>query len=265
MSKKYLLKDLKALCKEHNIKCRGNKQEIYDKLVSERVISVNISKASPFKGNIPVDALIEIALQTSDYTNVIEQCRVDKAMAKRCNTQFWNKWIKIHNPEVFMVLDTPRDIVYNQLFLTPEKLYEKMRKEVLNKTITKIYDIRNEEITVQKFTSRDPEISIKKRIDKLSISIPNLDHLNIFKFRPISDILEFYIVVSSDVETAHMKTTLIGTYRTKEELEPVMDEYAEEFEVGDMWWIKINMDKFKIGELTTQLPTEIKIEISDPA
>ena len=44
-----------------------------------------------------------------------------------------------------------------------------------------------------------------------------------------------------------------------------MDEYAEEFEVGDMWWIKINMDKFKIGELTTQLPTEIKIEISDQA
>ncbi len=136
-----------------------------------------------------------------------------------------------------------------------------MREVVLRKTVSEIYDIIHEENTVKKFSSRGTEKQIKKQINQLNVPIPSLDQLNIFKFTPIPDLTKFYMVVSSDVESGPIwLTTFIGAYRTKEELEPVMDKYEEDFELGDMWWVKINMEDFKIGELTKQNPREIRIK-----
>ncbi len=285
MSKKYLLKDLKALCKKNNIKCRGNKQEIYDKLVSERVISVGTPKPSPFKGTIPVDALIEIALQTKDYNNVIEQCRVDKAMAKRCNNQFWNKWIKIHNPEVFMVLNFEGRFTYDQLFLSPELLYQKMLNVALLENIKRI-EKHNSTPTTEKFTSLNTDLQIKNRINNTLDPSFSFDEFNIFKFRPIPDHSDFYILLRSDIEIGSVwrstnigimekvvdsifdaeaddiwRTTSLGTYTKEEDPYVLLDNLDEEVHGNTVIMkVRIKMNKFKIGELTKVNPTKIKID-----
>ncbi len=76
--------------------------------------------------HLPFDAFLEIALSTTDLIDILNQCRTNKEMARRCDAQFWKTWSLRHTPELYIVIDTPNSTVYDQLFFTPESLYEKL-------------------------------------------------------------------------------------------------------------------------------------------
>ena len=217
---------------------------------------------------LPDEILYEIALKTKDPLDVINQCSTEKNMAKLCNNTFWNKWRKIHNPPLYIIMDAPQHKVYNQLFFTPEFLYKKIREVILIERKKNIDQLLKEKLT-EKFTTRNVETQIKK---KYSESIPQtpplskaLDDLNIVQFRPIQGQKVFYVVVySPDVGTYGHITARKGVYKEGDEIEAVVNENKESFLHGYMWWVKIQMSDFKIGEITKGLPKEIEVTYNNP-
>ncbi len=257
MAKRFLRKDLIDICKQNNLKCKGTKAKIYDELFALGLIPITPAP------DLPIDVLIEIALQTNDPVTVLNQCKITKEMAKRCNAQFWKTWMRINTPEVFIVINTPENTVYDQLYFTPETLYEKMYYARLIRTKDYIDELLRKKVPLQQFTrqlSTDIEFKVKDAIRDNPVQ-ETLDTTHIVKFRPISDVDEIYIVVEAIERAGTDETSLVGVYKANE-IKSVETKYNVEFRTGQFWWIKINMKKFKIGEVTKELPKEIEVKFS---
>ncbi len=85
--------------------------------------------------DLPVDALFEIALQTADPIDVLNQCKADAELASRFDEYGWKTWMQRHNPELYIIIDNTNGVVYDQLFFTPKALYKKLYKYKLTQSI----------------------------------------------------------------------------------------------------------------------------------
>ncbi len=213
--------------------------------------------------DLPFDALYEIAMSTPDPISVLNQSKTSKMMVSKFDDNFWKTWIHIHTPEVYMIIDPPNRATYDQVFFTPESLYEKLYNVTLIHLKNDI-DIllREEKPKLEIYSEKYTEDQIKFNI-RMGPSLGDyINQLNIIKFRLILNQGDIFIVFRSPGDLT-IDTRIIGIYK-ESEIEQIKQKYAEGIREADIGWVKVNMDVFKIGEITKELPKELTIEMSRP-
>ncbi len=220
---------------------------------------------------LPVDVLVEIAMNTKDLISVMDQCKTNKAIARRCNNRFWKTWVRKHNPEFYIVMNTIIDTVYDQLFFTAEDLYDKLNDVLLISVKNEIDELLEGDNLIPTFKNVTTG-QIYDKLKKLERELPTiediLENMYIIKFRSIPESSFFILIMETDTRpsrrpgrTAKSKysrdrASVVGVYK-QSEVEEKDIEYRHKLQLGTMWWVKIDMNKFKIGELTKGLPNEI--------
>ena len=216
-----------------------------------------------------IDMLVAIALRTTDPIDILNQRKVNREMLKNINTQFWNTWMHLHNPERLLIIDVEAKTAYNQLFLTSEVLTEKLYVFSLIKMREHIDKLIIEKKPADFNIPGSMEYRIKDNITSIRVdNIRNfVDTLSIIEFHPVPNIETFTIVIKMvEIVILGNSANVIGVY-TDDEIEAVKTKYeyndwsSDEEEEENLYMIKINMKDFKIGEFTTELLKEFKINI----
>ncbi len=181
--------------------------------------------------DLPIDMLVEIAMCTSTSYDIVNLCKANELLAYKCkdNAPFWKTWMHRHNPEVFIVLDYRRKIVYDQLYLTQDGADNNIRDIFAT-------DIRG-------YTDNYV-----------------LDHLSIIEFQPILNKKVFYLCIRQYTpEKWKLKTNneVVGVY-CENEISKNVDKLCKLCGSRNYFFIiKINMNDFTIGEFTTISPKEV--------